>query len=145
VTARPARLAAALLALSVPLAVAGCAGTDASDAATPSSTSPATSSSAPSSAPTDSGITQNSLRLEIEVVGGQVVDQPGRVPVTLGATVTLVITSDTPDEVHVHGYDLTAELVPGQPTELPFDATIPGVFEVELHETGTVLLTLQVQ
>jgi hypothetical protein len=49
------------------------------------------------------------------------------------------------DEVHVHGYDLTAALTPGQPTELTFAATIPGVFEVELHDAGTVLLTLQVQ
>jgi hypothetical protein len=45
----------------------------------------------------------------------------------------------------VHGYDLQRELVAGTPAELAFDATLPGVFEVELHETETVLLTLQVQ
>jgi hypothetical protein len=59
--------------------------------------------------------------------------------------VTLTITSDVADEVHLHGYDLTAALTPGTPAELAFDATIPGVFEVELHETGTVLLSLQVE
>jgi hypothetical protein len=46
--------------------------------------------------------------------------------------------------VHVHGYDLATALTPGTPAELTFDATIPGVFEVELHEAGTVLLSLQV-
>jgi hypothetical protein len=46
--------------------------------------------------------------------------------------------------VHVHGYDLEATLTPGTPAEISFDAGIPGVFEVELHEAGTVLLSLQV-
>jgi heme/copper-type cytochrome/quinol oxidase subunit 2 len=66
------------------------------------------------------------------------------VPVAHGAHVTLAVTSDVADEVHVHGYDVETELEPGTPAELTFDATIPGVFEVELHESGTVLLTLQV-
>jgi hypothetical protein len=29
--------------------------------------------------------------------------------------------------------------------DVSFAATIPGVFEVELHDAGTVLLSLQVQ
>jgi len=45
----------------------------------------------------------------------------------------------------VHGYDLTTAVAPSRPAELSFDATIPGVFEVELHEAGTVLLALQVE
>ena len=68
----------------------------------------------------------------------------GRLPVALGEQVTVTVTGDRPDEVHLHGYDVTADLVPGTPAELTFDATVPGVFELELHEAGTVLLTLQV-
>jgi heme/copper-type cytochrome/quinol oxidase subunit 2 len=83
-------------------------------------------------------------RIEVEVAGGEVTGDTGRVPVVAGEPVTLVVTSDVADEVHVHGYDLEAELSPGQPTEIAFDATIPGVFEVELHEAGTQLLSLQV-
>ena len=74
------------------------------------------------------------------MTGGQVSGDTGRVPVASGDHVTLVITSDVADEVHLHGYDLEAELSPGQPAEITFDATIPGVFEVELHEAGTLLL-----
>ena len=45
----------------------------------------------------------------------------------------------------MHGYDLT-DLAPGTPGRAStFDATIPGVFEVELHDAGTVLLSLQVR
>jgi heme/copper-type cytochrome/quinol oxidase subunit 2 len=83
-------------------------------------------------------------RIAVQVAGGQVSGDTGRVPVPVGDQVTLTVTSDVADEVHVHGYDLTAALTPGAPAELTFDATIPGVFEVELHEAGTVLLSLQV-
>jgi hypothetical protein len=81
----------------------------------------------------------------VAVTGGQVTGEAGRVPVAVGEPVTLVVTSDAADELHVHGYDLTAELPAGRPAELTFEATVPGVFEVELHDAGTVLLTLQVQ
>jgi heme/copper-type cytochrome/quinol oxidase subunit 2 len=78
------------------------------------------------------------------VAGGQASGDTGRVSVAVGEHVTLVITSDVADEVHLHGYDLETELSPGQPAELSFDATIPGVFQVELHEAGTQVLSLQV-
>jgi heme/copper-type cytochrome/quinol oxidase subunit 2 len=66
------------------------------------------------------------------------------VPVALGTPVTLVVTSDVADKVHVHGYDIEKDLTPGTPVTLQFDATVTGVFEVELHEADTVLLRLQV-
>lgn len=149
-TARPAwltqALAASALALVLPLA--GCAGTDASEDAGSASES---RSSAP--APSGAGATQppeaaapadGGTRIEVQVTGGQVTGDTGRVPVAVGEQVTLVITSDAPDGAHVHGYDLTADLVPGTPAEISFAATIPGVFEVELHDSGTALLALQV-
>jgi plastocyanin len=114
----------------VAVVLAGCAGTAAREASS-------TSSAAASASATGQ-------RIEVEVAGGQVSGDTGRVPVTAGEQVTLVITSDVADEVHVHGYDLEAELSPGQPAEITFAATIPGVFEVELHEAGTQLLSLQV-
>jgi hypothetical protein len=59
--------------------------------------------------------------------------------------VTIRVTSDVADEVHVHGYDLMTDVDPGTPATVTFDATIPGVFEVELEKLGQQLLTLQVQ
>jgi hypothetical protein len=47
--------------------------------------------------------------------------------------------------VHVHGYDLTVDTVPGQPVTVEFTADIPGVFEVELEESKLPLTRLQVQ
>ena len=141
---RPSRLHAALTGLALAAVLSGCAGTDSAaspESSSPSSTAGSASPSAPASAAPTTAAGQ---RIEVTVAGGQVSGDTGRVPVPAGEQVTLVLTSDVADEVHVHGYDLTAELVPGQPSEIAFAATIPGVFEVELHDAGTVLLSLQV-
>jgi plastocyanin len=138
VTVRPALLPAALLAVSLALGLTGCAGTKAPEA----SASSGSSSSGPADAADRSAAGR---RIEVQVAGGKVAGDTGRVTVAAGTPVTLVITSDVADEAHLHGYDEEAELTPGEPAEITFDADIPGVFEVELHEAGTVLLTLQVQ
>ncbi|TFV89786.1 hypothetical protein [Blastococcus sp. CT_GayMR16] len=140
-TVRPSRFPAAL-GLALAVALTGCAGTAAPDEVG-SSSSAAASTSAAASAST-AAATPAGQRIEVQVSGGGASGDTGRVPVAVGEHVTLVITSDAADEVHVHGYDLEAELSPGQPAELAFDATIRGVFEVELHEAGTLLLSLQV-
>ncbi len=153
-TVRPARFLPALAGLVLAVGLAGCAGTDPSAAPGTRSSAPATSSSAAAStsavqAPTAEmsaagTSTAEGRRIEVRVTGDQISGDTGRVQVESGEQVTLAITSDVADEVHLHGYDLTTELVPGAPAELTFAATIPGVFEVELHEAGTVLLSLQV-
>ncbi|MCF6508672.1 hypothetical protein E9549_14840 [Blastococcus sp. MG754426] len=138
----PRRTAAAVLLLALPLA--GCAGTAAPavEAAAPAA---ADSPAAGSTTPTDPAPTEAAgRRIEVAYADGRVTGDTGRVPVPLGEPVTVVVTSDVADEAHLHGYDELANLVPGQPAELAFDATIPGVFELELHDAGTVLLTLQV-
>jgi PBP1b-binding outer membrane lipoprotein LpoB len=149
VNARPVRLpralAASALALALPLA--GCAGTAPSDdepRSTGSSSSAPARSSTPEAAVDTAAPADAGQRIEVRVTGGQVSGDTGRVPVAVGEQVTLVITSDVADEAHLHGYDLTADLASGTPAEIAFVATIPGVFEVELHDAGTVLLSLQV-
>jgi hypothetical protein len=128
------------------LVLAGCAGTEAPDAAEPgsSASAPADGGASGSSTTTTSPPAPAGTALEVQVAGGTVTGDTGRVPVPLGDAVTVTITSDTSDEAHLHGYDVTADLPAGTPAELRFDATIPGVFQLELHEAGTVLLTLQV-
>ena len=58
---------------------------------------------------------------------------------------TLRFASDTPVEVHLHGYDLEEEVSPGEETELSFEADATGQFEIEDHETEAPLGTLLVQ
>ncbi len=70
---------------------------------------------------------------------------PGEITVDEGDQVNLQITSDRPLEFHLHGYDLEEEVEPGEPAELSFDATVTGRFEIEDHDTDSVLGTLLVQ
>ncbi len=81
----------------------------------------------------------------IEVnVTGEVVENGGRHRVATGDTVALVVFSDVADEIHVHGYDIYADVVPGEMTVVEFVADLAGVWEVELHESGTALVELEV-
>ena len=62
-----------------------------------------------------------------------------------GEDVEIKVTSDRPDELHIHGYDLHTPVKPNQPAALYFKATHSGRFEVELHQSGQSLGTLEVQ
>ena len=53
--------------------------------------------------------------------------------VSQGDTVRLTFTSDEPGEVHLHGYDLTADVSPEQPGELVFEAAAAGAFGINFH------------
>jgi len=140
VTRHPALLRTALVGLSLTLSLAGCAGKKADPSAAGTSSSGSASSSA--SGTPSAGTEQ---RIEVTFTHGKAGGDTGRVPVALGTSVSLVVTSDVADEVHLHGYDIEKELSPGQPATLQFTADVAGVFEVELHHAGTVLLRLQVQ
>ena len=83
-------------------------------------------------------------RIAVTVAGGQPEGGVRTEKVRLGEEVLLVVTADVKDQVHVHGYDLTLDLVPGQEATLAFAADLPGVWEVELHDAGNVIVELQV-
>ncbi len=68
-----------------------------------------------------------------------------RVP--LGATIALSVTNPgSEDEFHLHGYDLgDGQVMPaGQTATFTFVANQAGSFELESHETDSVLLVLEV-
>lgn len=56
-----------------------------------------------------------------------------------------VASQDTSDEIHLHGYDLTRELEAGDSVRFSFDANAEGIFEIELHGTGTQIGELVVE
>ena len=83
--------------------------------------------------------------LEVVVSGGAVRGGSRRERVAVNEKVTLRVTADIADEVHVHGYELKAPVEPGRPAEVQFTANIPGVFEVELEGGHLRLLELEVR
>ena len=68
-----------------------------------------------------------------------------RLVVKKGDAVRLTVTSDSPDEVHVHGPDIEKEIGPGKPGRYAFTAKVEGVFDVESHEHNTKVAKLVVE
>lgn len=81
----------------------------------------------------------NTFRLEAD--GGEV----AAVEVFKGEEVRLIVSADTEDEVHVHGYDEFADVAPGEPAEIEFTADIEGIYEVELEGSHTQIARLEVR
>jgi hypothetical protein len=111
--------------------------------ATPSPTPTDESSKDPSQEPTAEPSADDDA-VEIEIEGEKISPNGRRIEVGTGETVTLEIESDRRGELHVHS-------TPEQ--EIAFDSgesnhrlTIdtPGVVDVEEHESGIVILQLQV-
>lgn len=71
--------------------------------------------------------------IDVAVEGGKLVGDDKSVRVTEGDAVTVRLMSDTAIEVHLHGYDIEAAVVPGAVTELTFEAFATGRFPVSVH------------
>jgi FtsP/CotA-like multicopper oxidase with cupredoxin domain len=81
----------------------------------------------------------------ITIAKKKITPPTSRVEVAKGDLVRVTVTSDVPDEVHIHGYDKTLRLSPGTPASLDLRADKTGLFEVETHETQLVLFQLVVR
>jgi hypothetical protein len=139
----PRRALLLVPALALTASITACAGSDPAPETAPPATRPSSPAASLAPSPTPSP-KSDALVVEIDYAGGKVTGAEQRVPVKLGQQVVLRFTSDVTEEIHVHGYDLYADLVPGQPAEIAFKATLPGSWEVELHDAGKPLYQLRV-
>jgi FtsP/CotA-like multicopper oxidase with cupredoxin domain len=69
----------------------------------------------------------------IRMENGSVVGGAKDIEVTRGDTVRIVVTSNTPDDIHLHGYDIERQVAPGKPARFRFKANAEGAFEIESH------------
>ena len=94
--------------------------------------------------PTETPADEPQERVYDVAIEGGVMD-PAEISAEEGDFVTLWLTSESPVEVHVHGYDLEGDVLPGEETALSFEADATGQFEIEDHEAEAQLGTLLVQ
>lgn len=127
------RNASAAILIGSTLLLAACGSDDQQSAPPPATSTAAAPSAAVASTP-----------FVLTVTDGHRTAGPDTIEVRRGDTVTVEVTSDQADEVHVHGYDRSLELQPGVAATLSFTADIPGTFEVELHSSDTLLTQLRV-
>jgi plastocyanin len=113
------RLAATLL--GCVLVLAGCGGSD--------------------GAPVSNGVT-----IDIAIKDGTVAPQGKRVEVRTGERVTLHITSDADEQVHVHSDpEHEYELAPGDDKTYTFSVDVPGQVAVEAHHLDVTIVQLVVR
>ena len=79
------------------------------------------------------------------VVPGDTAPTVKRLSVQRDRQVVLVVESELTDHVHLHGYDLMADVAPGKPATIRFKATAPGRFEIELEDRGLEIGELEVR
>ncbi len=82
--------------------------------------------------------------LVVTIRGGEPVDGIVRAEAHKGDPVVVIVRSDVADEVHVHGYDLMADVAPGKPVRIEFTANLTGRFEIELEDRGKQIAQLTV-
>jgi hypothetical protein len=138
--ALPRRAAVAALTIAAALTLAACG--DGSPQATGTTTT--TTGPGATSGPTTTAA-DTTPTIEVTVVGGKPQGGVRREQVKTGETLVLRVTADVADEVHLHGYDKSADVAPGKPAEIRFTADIPGVFEVELEQRKQKLIELEVR
>jgi hypothetical protein len=138
------------------LALAGCADSDEpTTEATPAVSESATPSESPSESPTEAptateepseAATEDSGEaIEIEIEGDRIEPNGKRVKVAAGEPIMLEIESDRAAELHVHSSpEQVLEVKKGESTlELTIDR--PGIVDVEEHDSGLVVLQLEVR
>jgi hypothetical protein len=108
-------------------------------AAPPATTEQETTTEATTTAPVEPRI----VRARI-VVPGDTAPTVRQLKVQRGKRVVLVVESELTDHVHLHGYDLMADVSPGKPATIRFTASAPGRFEIELEDRGLAIAELEV-
>jgi hypothetical protein len=137
-------VALAAVLLTAGLALASCGGDgdaqDTDETTTQPTTTTTTTTTEPPPPPPPPGPTEVRVRIVAGAPQGGIV----RESVDQGDRVVVIVTSDVSDHVHVHGYDLMADVGPGMRARIPFRATIPGRFVIELEERRAQIAELTV-
>lgn len=105
----------------------------------PSSTEPTTPTTTAATTPT--ATTPQVTRWRIDSRD----DSLDRLSVPNDTRLRIVVIADVTDHVHVHGYDLMADVAPGSPAVVAFTTDVAGRFEVELEDRGRQIAQLTVQ
>jgi len=121
---------------------------DSPTASAPASTTTTTTQSAPDSETTTTTETTEAppppVFKTITVVDGKPQGGVKKVSFEKGDRVRLRVVSDTADEIHIHGYDLSKDVDAGGQVRFSFPASIEGRFEIELENAGVQIATLEV-
>jgi hypothetical protein len=124
--------------------LASCGGDDEASPTTETTTTEPTTTTTTTTTTTEPPPPPGPTELRVRVVGGAPRGGIVRESVDQGDRVVVIVTSDVSDHVHVHGYDLFGDVGPGMRARIPFRATIPGRFAIELEDRHAQIAELTV-
>lgn len=85
------------------------------------------------------------LTVAVKIFGGVVTPRNARYDAAVGKAITLVVTSDVADEIHVHSTpDHTFAVAAAAGQRFTFAVTVPGSVSIELHEAGAEVAKIRV-
>jgi plastocyanin len=88
----------------------------------------------------------NALVVNVTVSKGQVTPSNATLEAKVGAPITFDVTSDAPDELHVHSTpDHKFEVAAAPNQKFEFKVDVPGNVEVELHHLDRTIATIHVR
>lgn len=144
----------AALAFTAALVLTGCGDDSARPAAQAPPATSGTSATSPSSTTGGATTVSSSTAATPTTARGTIIEvvyKDGKVQgaakysIKKGEQVTLKVTADITDEVHVHGYDKTAAVSPTNPAVLNFIADKQGKYEVEFEKKHSLIIELEVK
>jgi hypothetical protein len=127
------------------LALAACGGEGDDGTSASTTPAPAATITTPDVSTDDQPVSGGSLEVIVQVGvddAGTLGSRVEQVPV--GSDVVLRLLSESDEEYHLHGYDLSKRVAAGVEAVIRFTADQPGRFEVESHTTEQVLVVLDV-
>lgn len=89
--------------------------------------------------------TKNDVKVQLGLTGSQLVSGDPLIQAIRGDVLSLTVTSDVAEELHVHGYDKHLELKPDKAATLRFKLGRAGRFEIELHRAEKAIAVLEVR
>ena len=124
---------------------AGCAGpAPTSGNAGTSPAGPAVSGTEPAAAPTP--VPAAGPVITVTIAAGEVTPTNAEADAVVGQPITLAVSSDAADSIHVHSIpEHTFEVQPLPDQRFEFTVEVPGSVEVELHDLNRTLVTIGVR
>jgi FtsP/CotA-like multicopper oxidase with cupredoxin domain len=139
-----------LMALAlVGLALSACGGMDDDEGQPAAETTTETETTETATTTTEATTTieaepEGPRQIRISYRGGKLSGDSGTVRVRRGDEIKLTVRADVEEEVHVHGFDLSAEVAPGHAASINFVADQKGAFIIELEHLQLHIAKLRV-
>ena len=141
-------IAGALVVLAIAFVVLSPGGDDepTTTTGTTASTTTTTTATTPTSTAPAPPPPEKPKAAKIVVRDGKPVGGVKRIEVKKGDRALIeVSSSDTSDEIHLHGYDLKRDLSAGGKVRFDFTAKTDGIYEIELEGAGVQIAELVVE